>query len=250
MALRIEIIEKIHRNRKLVAYKIRTEQGEESCIAKDAVKEAIRNGKVEVTNMTVTSDGRILGSAKPSIKKDSNKEIEYKIVEVYTHNDKIVGALVDESDAVKANIISNHDINGLGSGYTFETADIAIDRIANNIYSNIKLHDNEVKSSISRVEFSTVLKNMINLLVLNDVAIETIEITAKFSEDTQECRVYNPLNKEMNETIRRVAILLITSSLYDSDFDVKAVNDESISVRCDSERARQDIMSIAINAFK
>lgn len=257
MVLKVEVIKKIHKNRKLVGYRVRDEKGNEMNIDKDAVKDAIKSGKVEVTNMTVTSDGRILGAAKTSAKKDIKKEIEYKLIEVYTHGEKMIGALVDESEAVDAGIIDNHDINGLGHGFTFETADVAIDRISNNIYSNISVHGTEVMSDIRRVDFGEVAPTMLNMLKANEVTINESNINPCFNEESSEYTINNPAEMNTNDTIRRAIMLLITHSLYINGFIVNAVNDEMVSIHCDSDSTADDradtltkLLDVILETFK
>lgn len=255
MALKVEIIEKIHNNRRLVGYKIRDEKGNEMSIDKDAVKDAIKSGKVEVTNMTVTSDGRILGAAKPSVKKTKKNEIEYRLIEVYTYGNKLVGALVDESEAVDACIIDNHDIKGLGHGLTFETAGVALDRMSNNIYSNISVSGNEVTSDITKVDFDEVVPNMLKILRANEATINESDIGIEFDEDSNEFVINNPVKTDVDDTIRRLIMLLITNRLYTNDFEISATNDEVISVcynsdAMDKEETIDSLKDIIIEIFK
>lgn len=235
MALKVEIIKKIHKNRKLVGYKVRDEKGNEMDIDKDAVKDAIKSGKVEVTNMTVTSDGRILGAAKPSLNKDMKKEIEYRLVEVYTYNDNIVGAMVDESEAVDAGIIDEHDIAGLSHGYTFETADTVIDRMANNIYSNMSISNGNIESDIKRVDIESAKDSMLNLLRANEIVVDSAKIGQCISidEQTQECLITNPVESS-NETLCRVAMVMLTYTLYKHGYNVEYVNDTSVAICTDN----------------
>lgn len=253
MALKVEIIKKIHKNRKLVGYKVRDEKGNEMDIDKDAVKDAIKSGKVEVTNMTVTSDGRILGAAKPSVNKDMKKEIEYRLVEVYTYNDNIVGAMVDESEAVDAGIIDEHDITGLSHGYTFETADTVIDRMANNIYSNMNISDDNIEGNIKRVSIESVRDSMLNLLRANEIVVDygNVEQCISINEQTQECLINNPVESS-NETLCRVAMVLLTYTLYKHGYSIKYVNDTSVSIYTENNSGcieLNDIYNTITDAF-
>lgn len=231
MVLKVEVIKKIHKNRKLVGYKIRDDKGNEMDIDKNALKDALKGGKVEVTNMTVTSDGRILGAAKPSVNKNMRKEIEYRLVEVYTYNDNIVGAMIDESEAVDAGIIDEHDIAGLSHGYTFETADTVIDRMANNIYSNMNISNGTIDSDIKRVDIESANESMLDLLRANEIVVDStkIEQCICIDEQTQECLINNPVESS-NETLCRVAMVLLTYTLYKHDYNIKYVNDTSVCV--------------------
>lgn len=253
MALKVEIIKKIHKNRKLVGYKVRDEKGNEMDIDKDAVKDAIKSGKVEVTNMTVTSDGRILGAAKPSVNKDMKKEIEYRLVEVYTYNDNIVGAMVDESEAVDAGIIDEHDITGLSHGYTFETADTVIDRMTNNIYSNMNISDDNIEGDIKRVSIESVRDSMLNLLRANEIVVDSAKIDQCISinEQAQECLINNPVESS-NETLCRVAMVLLTYTLYKHGYNIKYVNDTSVSIYTENNSGcieLNDIYNTITDAF-
>ena len=70
--LTVRMIKKFHdKNGKLVGYTLRNENNptEVMNVTKEQLKAAIMNGQCEVVNMTLTSDGRLLGSAsnKPKI---------------------------------------------------------------------------------------------------------------------------------------------------------------------------------------
>lgn len=253
MALKLEVVKKIHdkgRGKKLIGYTVRDESGKEMNIDKESLKQAINENKVEVTNMTVTEDGRLLGAAKPTDRSKNKKEISYKVVEVYTLGDKIIGALVDESEAVDAGIIDNHDIEGLQHGFTFEVADVVLDRMESNVYSNIKVNDGNVSSDIIRVDFGTVKNSMFNLLRLNNITIDINDLCVE-PNITDECTdidgytISNPLKTNANDTIRRIVMLLITNKMYEIGYNVKCVNDENIVVIGDDAQSIADSLIYA-----
>lgn len=248
MPLKIEVIKKIHHNKKLVGYEVMDENGNVMSIDKDAVKSAIQSGKVEVLNMTVTADGRLLGAAKPLSKKDDKPEIEYKLLEVYTHGDSIVGALVDESSAVDAGIIDSNDIAGLEHGYNFETANTVVDRMADNIYSNLEVSDGEVSSNITRVNFADVVDKMVKILRVNNLAfvLEDFKVQANCDGSFD---IANPADTDNTAKIRRIVMLIITYKLLTLGINVLAVNDEVIKVQADNT-TEDELLHEIIEAFE
>ena len=102
--LKVRVIKKFHDEKGiLLGYTIMDEQGNTRNVYKDQLKRAVASGQVDAVNMTLTSDGRLIGKAsiKPAKKVNTPKLTGCKVVEIYTNGRNIAGALINQIDNYK-----------------------------------------------------------------------------------------------------------------------------------------------------
>ena len=168
-------------------------------VYKDQLKQAIKTGQVECINMTMTSDGRLIGKAykepvrhraikdEPKLQQVQHpahqstaeahhvepimehpkieppapiKSIKQTIAEVYTNGKNISAILVNGAE-------DNFTIPGYAEGQTFDFNDEAVNKIKDGWYSNVTVEDGKHKfeDSVKKKSFKSVKNKMLKALV-------------------------------------------------------------------------------------
>lgn len=163
--LHVRAIKKFHNAKGiLLGYRIKDEAtGQEMDVYKEQLKSAIVNNQCVVTNMTLTSDGRLIGRAAPAPKTRSKVEL----LEVYTNGRNLVAGLT------YTNTSNGKQYNGLDVGQSFDFGAELTEGIKRGKYSNISIVDGKPDmSNVRRKSFSKVKNKITNLLKNNGVIIE------------------------------------------------------------------------------
>lgn len=187
-------------------------------VYKDQLKQAIKAGQVDCVNMTMTSDGRLIGKAyKEPVRPRTNtpaqpvapqaqapvkpqapaveahhvapavvaptveapaKSTKQSVAEVYTNGKHIAAVLVNEAE-------DNFTIPGYAEGQTFDFDEEAVKKIKDGWYANVTVEDGKPKfeDSVKRKSFKSVKNKMLKALVeLNYKPELVVEKTATKGE--------------------------------------------------------------------
>lgn len=186
-------------------------------VYKDQLKQAIKAGQVDCVNMTMTSDGRLIGKAyKEPVRPRTNtpaqpvapqvqtpaqapvkpqahaveahhvapaveapvKSTKQSVAEVYTNGKHIAAVLVNGAE-------DNFTIPGYAEGQTFDFDEEAVKKIKDGWYANVTVEDGKPKfeDSVKRKSFKSVKNKMLKALVeLNYKPELVVEKTATKGE--------------------------------------------------------------------
>lgn len=160
--LRIRVIKKFHDQKGiLIGYTIQDETGKTMDVYKEQLKNAVINKQVECVNMTLTSDGRLIGRA---CSKPTNQRVGsgVKLLELYTNGKKIACAMVQSNKF--------DSVSGLPAGVSFEVGFEAENNIKKGFYDNVSVVDGKPDlSSVKRKSFKNVRPKMMKLLADNGI---------------------------------------------------------------------------------
>ena len=164
--------------------------GELRTVHKDQLKMAIKSGVVNCVNMTMTSDGRLIGKAKPDPKwhrkpkqnqetavnkpivqpaiKQSQNSTGIVVDYIITNGKKIGGAMVNCVEHNKRCNVQTRTYAQLPKDYTFETGLDVEACIKSRIYDNIRAIDGKIDYSNTRkVSYSKIKPKLIKILEAN-----------------------------------------------------------------------------------
>lgn len=157
-ALRVRVTKKFYNKEgKLIGYAITSEAGEQRTVYKDQLKQAVASGQVDCINMTLTSDGRLIGRA-------AAKPIQFKTVKakapivkaIITNGRKIGGALIDVAPTVQHK--------------EFETGLETEANIKAGRYGNISIVDGKPNfGDIKKVSYSKIKPKLIKILADDNI---------------------------------------------------------------------------------
>lgn len=86
IVLKITVLQRKIQSRRVVSYQIKTDKGIISNVTPEDLKKHIENGQILVTNMTLTSDGRLVKSYRGPRAVRKNQETDFRAVE---HNNDL-----------------------------------------------------------------------------------------------------------------------------------------------------------------
>ena len=185
----------------LVGYTIQDVNGNVMDVHKDQLKQAIKAGQVDCVNMTMTSDGRLIGKAykepvrprvaqpvqqtqpvQPAVQKTTTEPVKnttsQSVAEVYTNGKHIAAVLVNGAE-------DKFTIPGYAEGQTFDFDEEAVKKIKDGWYANVTVEDGKPKfeDSVKRKSFKSVKNKMLKALVeLNYKPELVVEKTANKGE--------------------------------------------------------------------
>ena len=243
MSMTVRVIKKFYdKDNKLVGYRIAAPNGESADVNKDALKTAVAAGSITIENMTLTSDGRLIGKAgnKPSNNGKASgpiKKVEEVVLEVYTNGRNIPGALIKTTENIGT-------IPGMPSGHTFDTGLDYKDKVKNGWYSNITNKNKKVTGTFKKKSFKNIKDKVVELVINNggvpDVNVSTHSDRPKSKEYTIEVCVDNTI-------VRQAAFMLILDSLYNLNIMPCYIDEYTIVVK--SLTGIQDVRKAVKEAF-
>lgn len=245
MAVTVRVIKKYYKDGVLIGYNIMDTNGNSIDIKKEALKSAVMSGKIAVENMTLTSDGRLIGRA--GKKKTNNRVVPpvarpvVNVVEVYTNGRNIPGVLVSTSEKMDS-------IAGLNPGCTFDTGLDYIANVKNNWYNNVKLENGKVTGEFKKKSFKNIRNKLVELVVNNTVE-PGIAVTK--SEDRLKNKTYViEIDTHCAPTqISQAILILIMDTLYSNSIIPLCIYDDIvIEVKCIT--GINDVRKALKNTFK
>lgn len=230
--LRVRVVKKYHDAKGiLIGYTIEcVDTKERRNVYKDMLKQAVINKQCEVVNMTLTSDGRLIGKAAPAPKKRQPKEVGIKLIEVYTNGRNLVAGLIDRTAFDMQIHDAGKDYGLLAAHQSFDVGHELAENIKNNYYDNVRIVDGKPDmSKVRRKSFSKVRDKMINLLKGNNV---NLSLRVEKAENKYEYHIiidgYNSICND--EPLAQTLYALIIDSLITAKIKTLYIDEDSIVV--------------------
>lgn len=249
--LEVRAIRKFHDNKGiLVGYTIQNtaNPAELMNVGKNELKDAIVQGKVKVVNMTLTSDGRLIGKAAP-LPKNSRKKVFttfFKIVEVYSNNGKLVGALVAEKHSDGTTL----QVPGLPENTTIEPGHIVQNKIEAGTYLNAKIEGDKpvFTPDIKKKTLKSVRNRLIKILKsAGDLPTFTVEKSDNKNEYNIIMSTSNCLQQDKTYELIWVAWTLLEDSL--KSLKIKPIQIEGSTFTVSSYTGISDVRKAVKLAF-
>lgn len=239
--IKIRVIRKFHDAKGvLIGYRIQDIDGNEREVYKDQLKNAIVSGQCDVVNMTLTSDGRLIGKATNVTKKSANKQVNHSgenLLEVYTNNKKIVAVLVNKEILAKEKGIHT-EIPGLAPNVVLDVGHEAVGKINRGDYDNIKVIDSKPDLSVvKRKPFKAVkhkvLKSLSKIVALEKLSLTVTKIDSRYDYkiSIDNCE-YLYSDKHCESEAYNLIFCLIEDALATTKIKVKYIDENSVMVQC------------------
>lgn len=249
--LRVRAIKKYHDAKGiLLGYTIQNvdNPAEMMNVAKDALKNAIMNGQAEVVNMTLTSDGRLIGKAAPEPKKKQPAPKTYgcKLMEVYTNGKNISGGLIDQTENYKMQGKTPAEFKGVQLGWGFEPGSDVDQRVKNGTYDNVKVINGKVEmEGTKRKSFKTIKPKLLKLLETNGISST---ISVEKTDTKYEYRVTVDNFNNISDQASQVIMCLIEDAMITAKVKVLFIDEDSVIVNNSTGIA--DVRKAAKTVFK
>ena len=232
--LRVRVVKKYHDAKGiLIGYTIESvDTKERRNVYKDALKQAVINGQCEVVNMTLTSDGRLIGKAAPAPKKKQPQGTGINLIEVYTNGRSLVAGLIDRTAFDMRVNNSGKEYNGLAAHQSFDVGHELMENIKNKCYDNVKILDGKPDmSKVRRKSFSKVRDKMVNLLKNSGV---NPLLKVEKAENKYEYQIiiegYNSVCND--EPLAQTLYALIVDALVTAKIKTLYIDEDSVFVSC------------------
>ena len=231
--MKVRAVRKFHNDKGiLIGYTIQDEAtGQQMNVYKEQLKQAVINKQCEIVNMTLTSDGRLIGKAAPTPKKRETKKWGCNLLEVYTNGKRISGGLVDQTENYKMQGKIPKGLKGLQLGYGFEPGTDIDSRIKNGTYDNVRIVDGKpIMEGTKRKSFKTVKPKLMKILADNEV--KTTYSVSK-GDDKYEYRIvidnYNCID---NDEAIQIILCLIEDAVITAKLKPLYIDEDSVFVKC------------------
>lgn len=224
--MQVRAIKKFHDDKgKLVGYTIQDEAtGQQMNVYKENLKRAVINKQCEIVNMTLTSDGRLIGKAAPAPKKRvrQRRNSEMSLMEVYTNGRRMVAGLVDEQQFDEQNNLCQHHQN-------FHVEHNLMNNIKNGYYNNVKIVDGKPDmSNVKRKSFSKVKDKLLKLLKDNGARFE---LKVEKSNTKYEYTVVIDGDNKINGSEQTI-YCLINDACITNRIKVLGFSENTVTVNC------------------
>lgn len=155
---------KVDGRERLIGYTVVTKEGEARNVRKEQLIATIKSGAVEVVNMTLSSNDKLIGSLKvtPSMFEEK-QDIRLHALEIYSSNKRVVGVLF-KSPVERSAYFNGSGILGEGIGiYPQADAQAAIKAGA---FDNLSFSGDKlvVGENVKKKPFKNVLKKYVNVI--------------------------------------------------------------------------------------
>ena len=195
-------------------------------IEKDKLRKAIESGRINVLNINYNKTGAIVCNAKKVVLNDRKEKSGVKLLEVYKHNNKILGAMVNEYECALKSGNDIDIINGLALGTNFHGTEQILHNLKSNGYDNVLIRDARVVSRIKHTEFKDVRERLIEVLSSN-IKLPKIHISKK-GKTAYTVRWRYMLNEPLNNMVK----LLIEFLFVQENLSATYLGDNKYSVNC------------------
>jgi hypothetical protein len=235
--LKVRAIRKYHDNNGiLLGYTIQDiVTGQQMNVDKNSLKNAVINGQCEVVNMTLTSDGRLIGKAAPAPKKKAAQQrygSGVQLVEVYTNGKNISAAMVhyNRETADRGELI------GVQAGYSLDVGHEVLSKIKSGWYDNIKEVDGKIDFAgcgVKKKSFKTMKAKLIKILADNwgtpDFRVEK-ENSGKYNYDIITANSDSTLWD--SDMLTQTVLALVTDAMYTNKIKVVNYDSSTTTVAC------------------
>lgn len=229
--LRVRAIKKYHDAKGiLLGYTLQNVDNEVEImtVTKESLKAAIAKGQVVVVNMTLTSDGRLIGKAAPEKKATAIKSWGCKLMEVYTNGKKISGGLIDQTENFKMQGKTPTEFKGLQLGWGFEPGSDVDQRVKNGTYDNVKVVNGKVEmEGTKRKSFKTIKPKLLKLLEVNNISST---ISVETTDTKYEYRVIIDNFGNISEQASQVILCLVEDAMVTAKIKVLFIDEDSVIV--------------------
>lgn len=201
-------------------------------VRKEELKSAIINKQCIAENLTLTSDGRLIGSARPKPVYKQPQQLQkptfipYKLLEVYTTGRNISGALVDNGEDRKLKGVPIPTIKGIQPGCMFYTGVQLKKLIDDNMFTGLQIVDGKPSlqsSDVKRKSFSKIKDRLIKILVESGISSD-IQVTKQGKSEY----IVTPNNYTYSgnsaQDLINIYLCLICHELYTNKVKVLDVN--------------------------
>lgn len=221
----------------LYGYRVRDLiSGGEMNITKDALKEAVQQGKVEVVNMTLTSDGRLIGRAMNKVKETVNKS-GVNLIEIFTNGRNIPAVMVDKSIYLLRTNQQHEKITGLKPGTALELGHEAIDKINKGLYDNVKSVDGKPNlSNIKRRSFKNIKTSIAKSILhagYSNYLLSVEKGEHKFEYKISLKQYEDMIKNNLDDTVILV-FCLVENAMITNKINILYYNDGELTVRCEN----------------
>lgn len=190
-----ECTQKIREGNKITGYKLRDKNGAEIKIDSETLKKYIKSGQMQVLNLTLTSNNRLV---------DKAKEVPlHKIIRLLDELGKYIQKNTEDDFKIKYNGLIDDDTYDVAALISLRdywiTDEICIDICVDIMSDNILFYINIVKSNLSSSKEYD-LENKINKKVKRKVSIKI---------DTDKEQLLNTVKMGINKTVIDTRELLV-----------------------------------------
>jgi hypothetical protein len=221
--LSVRVIKKLRGEKKeLLGYIIEDASGATKQVTKDALKNAVKAGQVDVINMTMTSDGRLIGRAAKNAKAKVRNNTNIRLIEVYTNGRNIVGAMIDESAS------TNTELAGLKVGTNFDNGKDTMEKIKHGWYSNVTIDNGKPCGDFKKKSFKNIRNKLLTVLAKNNVT--GAELTVEKIDKQGRYVVTNQDYSKYTGVINNIICMLLCDTLVTGRIKVESVEDSNVYV--------------------
>lgn len=226
------LVTKKHHDEKgiLIGYTIKDANGQYMNIRKEALKDYIVNGQVNVLNMTMTSDGRLIGRAMKN-EKQLRKRTGRIADTVFTNGKKIACILVDETEWLKSIRVTHPTkYEKIALGFNFDTGFEGTEKMLRGEYDNIPIIEGKPDFSKTRKKsFKSSKQKFIDTLKSNGISYELkVSIGTEKGEYAIEILGYDKF--EDLEPMVQLVHILIENAMYNGKMKVKYIDGDTVYV--------------------
>jgi len=237
--LNLRVIRKYHDNKGLLyAYRVKDlNTGSEMDVHKDELKNAVARGAVSVDNMTLTSDGRLIGHAthkdRPVARANRAPVNSGRIAEaVFTNGRKIACIMVNETEHLQRCGLACRQYKGLNAGFTFDVGFEATKQIADGGYTNIKMVDGKPDFSNTKKKAYKQLKEKLLKILEGNGVHSTLTVGKGDNKYEYIVTIDNYDSIDGHNVMAQVIYILIENAMYDNNIKPLYIDEDKMFVSC------------------
>lgn len=231
--IKVKVTQKFHSNDgKLIGYRIMDESGKQMDVYKDQLKMAVANKQVECVNMTLTSDGRLIGKASNKPMTPQKQKSGVILCDLFTNGKNIIGAIINDSEHRQINNMKPFLAKGVKPGTAFEVGNEALSKANCGWYDNIvKTQDNKIDfkaSQVRKITFSKVRDKLIGIIKENIGQMPIIEVEKVGKEDYG---IHITNYDIFGNDIIQIIYIIIVDALIKAEIKPDCIDEDTVSCR-------------------
>lgn len=218
----------------LVGYTIQDVNGKTLYVTKEQLKSAVISGQCKAVNMTLTSDGRLIGSARNKPVKHREPKTNGILAScVFTNGKNIACVMIDKKEFMQRSGVTHPtQYEELPLYASFDTGIEANDNIKNNNYDNIKIVDGKVDfNNTKKKSYKQLKTKLLKILEANNIhtSLEVEKGTEKY-EYKIIIKNYDVFS-DLDEMVQ-IVYVLIENAMYDAKIKPAYIDDGIFYVKC------------------